>query len=87
MAIHLATRGYIHCLATDSHDARSRNALQVQRTAETIEELIGPQNLQIISRQNPIRLLRNEALLPMDKLVGEATAPKKSKWRFWKKAG
>jgi protein-tyrosine phosphatase len=87
MAIYLASRGYIHCLATDSHDAKSRNAIQVQRTAETIEELIGPRNLQLISRENPIRVLRNEALVPMDKPVSEATAPKKSRWRFWKKAG
>ena len=85
MAIYLASRGYIHCLATDSHDARSRNAIQVQRTAETIEELIGPRNLQLISRQNPIRVLKNEVLVQMDKPVGGATVQKKSRWRFWEK--
>jgi protein-tyrosine phosphatase len=67
MAIYLAARGYIHCLATDSHDSISRNAIQVQRTAETIEELMGPRDLQIISRENPIRVMRNEALMSMEK--------------------
>ena len=66
MAIYLAGKAYIHCLATDSHDSKSRNAIQVQRTAETVEELIGPRNLQLISRENPIRVLRNEDLKSMD---------------------
>jgi protein-tyrosine phosphatase len=62
MAIYLASMSYIHCLATDSHDARSRNAIQVRRTAESIEELIGPRNLHLIAKENPVRVMRNEAL-------------------------
>ena len=84
MAIYLASRGYIHCLATDSHDAKIRNALQVQKTAETIEKLIGPRNLRLISRYNPIRLLHNEVLKPMETADIQATVKKKRKWRFWK---
>jgi protein-tyrosine phosphatase len=87
MAIHLATKGFIHCLATDSHDARSRNAIQVRRTAESIEELIGPQNLHLISKANPVRVLRNEALISMQKSENVAITPKKRKWMFWQKSG
>ena len=83
MALYLATKGFIHCLATDSHDAKSRNARQVQRAAETIEQLMGPRNLQLISRENPIRVLRNEALKSMEGQEIQATVTKKRKWRFW----
>jgi protein-tyrosine phosphatase len=84
MAIYLANKAYIHCLATDSHDAKSRNATQVRRTAETIEELVGPRNLQLISRENPIRVLRNEALKSMESQGIQVTVKKKRKWRFWR---
>jgi protein-tyrosine phosphatase len=84
MAIYLAGKGYIHCMATDSHDAKSRNALQVKRAAETIEELIGARNLQLISRENPTRVLRNEALKSMESQGIQVTVKKKRKWRFWR---
>ena len=81
MAIYLAAKGFIHCLATDSHDSKSRNAMQVQRAAETIEELMGPRNLQLISRENPIRVLRNEALESMEKTVSAARVKKIRRFR------
>jgi protein-tyrosine phosphatase len=87
LARYLASKGYIHCLATDSHDTRNRNAWQAQLAAETIEQLIGPHNLQIISRENPMRVLRNEPLTSMDKPDSEANPPRKRKWMFWQKAG
>jgi protein-tyrosine phosphatase len=87
MAIYLANKAYIHCLATDSHDSKSRNAIQVQRTAETIEELMGPRNLKLISRENPIRVLRNEKLKSMEKTELSVPTTKRRKWRFWQKSG
>ena len=84
MAIHLATKGFIHCLATDSHDAKSRNAIQVRRTAESIEELIGSRNLHLISKENPVRVLRNEALESMERPAIQTAVKKKRRWRFWK---
>ena len=86
-AIYLAGKAYIHCLATDSHDSKSRNASQVQQTARTIEELIGPRNLQLISRENPIRVLRNEALESMEKTELSVPVTKRRRWRFWQKSG
>ena len=84
MAIYLATKGYIHCLATDSHDANNRNARKVRRATEKIEHLIGRRNLHIISRENPTRVLRNEALESMERLESRGTVTKKRGWRFWR---
>jgi protein-tyrosine phosphatase len=84
MAIYLAGKAYIHCLATDSHDSKSRNAIQVQRTAETIEELIGRPNLQLISKENPIRVLRNDKLKSMEGRGIQVPVKKKRSWRFWR---
>jgi len=87
MAIHLAVGGYIHCLATDSHDAVHRNAARVRSAATMIEKLIGRRNLYRISRKNPYRVLRNEALIPMQRSEKAGLSSKKSKWRFWAKRG
>jgi protein-tyrosine phosphatase len=80
MAMYLAARGYIHCLATDSHDAAHRNAGQVQMASAKIEELIGLRNLQIIARENPIRVLRGDPLMSMEK--SESTGSVKKIHRF-----
>jgi tyrosine-protein phosphatase YwqE len=80
MAMYLAVRGLIHCLATDSHDAKSRNAAQVRLAAARVEEFIGQRNLRLISRENPIRVLRNEPLMSMEK--SERTACVKKVRRF-----
>ncbi len=76
MAVYLATRGYIHCLATDSHDAAHRNANQMPRAAAKIEKIIGLRNLQIISKNNPNRVLRNETLKAMEKPESAARVKK-----------
>jgi hypothetical protein len=45
---------------------------------------MGRRNLELISRENPIRVLRNEGLKSMEKQEIQATVTKKRKWRFWK---
>ena len=83
MAIYLAGKAYIHCLATDSHDSKNRNAIQVQQTAKTIEELIGPRNLQLISRENPIRgCCETRALKSMDSQGVQVTVKKSGSGGF-----
>jgi hypothetical protein len=52
--------------------------------AAAIEELMGPRNLQLISRENPIRVLRNEALENMERQEIQGTVTKKRKWGFWR---
>ena len=81
MAVHLATKGYIHCLATDSHDAAHRNANQMPRASAKIEKIIGLRNLQLISKINPNRVLRNETLESMERPESAAHVKKIRRFR------
>jgi protein-tyrosine phosphatase len=83
MAHHLADSGYIHCLATDSHNPQERHAAHVHLAAAKIEEVIGRKNLQRIAKENPLRILRNTHPMPMMKPYLKSELKKKSKWRFW----
>jgi hypothetical protein len=47
---------------------------------------MGPRNLKLISKENPIRVLRNEALKSMERGAGEAIVSKKRKW-WWQQRG
>jgi protein-tyrosine phosphatase len=80
MAIYLASKGFIHCLATDSHDAIHRNPSQTQTSSAHIEEHIGMRNLRLIAKENPIRVLRNETLKSMERR--EIKAPEHKIHRF-----
>jgi protein-tyrosine phosphatase len=83
MARHLADSGYIHCLATDSHNPQERHAAHVKLAAAKIQKLIGRENLQRIATENPLRILRNTHPLPMMKPASKTEVKKESKWRFW----
>jgi protein-tyrosine phosphatase len=83
MALRLADSGYIHCLATDSHNSLERHAAHVRLAAAKIEKVIGRENLQRIASENPLRILRNTHPLPMKKPDPKAAVKKASKWRFW----
>lgn len=83
MAHRLANRGYIHCLATDSHDPQQRHAAHVKLAAAKIERVIGPENLMRISWENPLRVMRSANFLPMTKQEPKTKEKKQSKWRFW----
>jgi len=65
LASYLAAKGYIHCLATDSHDADNRHAGNVQRAAREVENLVGPRNLRLLAMENPARVLGGVPLAPM----------------------
>jgi protein-tyrosine phosphatase len=81
MAIYLASKGFIHCLATDSHDAVHRNPSQAQTASNRIEELIGLRNLRLIANENPIQVLRNEALKSMERQEIQASEHKIHRFR------
>jgi protein-tyrosine phosphatase len=83
MAHYLAESGYIHCLATDSHNPQERHAAHVKLAVPKIQKLIGPKNLQRIASENPLRVLRNTHPLSMMKPNPKTTVKKESKWRFW----
>lgn len=83
MAHYLAESGYIHCLATDSHNPQERHAGHVKLAAPKIQKLIGRENLQRIASENPLRVLRNTQPLPMMKPDPKKEVKKGYKWRFW----
>ena len=82
-AMYLATKDYIHCLATDSHNPQKRHAAHVRLAAAKIEKVIGRENLQCIASENPLRILRNTHPLPMMKPDPKTQVKKESKWWFW----
>lgn len=65
-ARHLAHKGYIHCLATDSHDTQARSPAMVRRAAAAVAQLAGRKNLARLAIENPARVLRDEPLLAME---------------------
>jgi hypothetical protein len=44
---------------------------------------MGPRNLHLISKENPVRVMRNEALKSMEGQEIPATVTKRRRWRFW----
>ena len=80
-ARHLAREGYIHCLATDSHDHRNRSAIIVRKAATEINAQIGAANLELLSNGNPGRIIADRPLETM------ADTPERSKavtvWKHW----
>lgn len=80
-ARHLAREGYIHCLATDSHDHRNRSANVVRRATAEINAQIGAANLELLSNGNPGRIIADRPLETM------ADTPERSKavtvWKHW----
>ena len=62
----LAIQGKIHCLASDTHDIRYRHIGSVNKATVEIEKLVGPENLRLLSIENPARVLHSEKLLPMN---------------------
>ena len=82
LARYLAAKGYIHCLATDSHDADNRHAGNVQRAAREVKNLVGPKNLQLLARENPARVLGGEPLVPMSRQNPQDTPKSKRRLFF-----
>ena len=62
----MALKGFIHCLATDSHDVKNRHAGHVRAIAVQLKSLIGIENLKRIALENPARVIQGETLLEMD---------------------
>ncbi len=56
-ACYLAEKGYIHCLATDSHDTIQRHPGNALMACDKVRKLIGPENERLLSVVNPERIL------------------------------
>jgi protein-tyrosine phosphatase len=62
----MARKGFIHCLATDSHDLKTRNAGNVHEISMHLEGIIGADNLKRIAVKNPRRVVQGKDLLNME---------------------
>jgi len=79
----MAETGQIHCLATDSHHPEWHNPARIQSATAKLHVMIGQENLQRITTDNPLRVLNGEVLQPMTVSSEMSGRSKKRWWRFW----
>ena len=79
----MAGNGQIHCLATDSHHPGWHDPAGMQAATAKLRALIGHENLQRITTDNPLRVLNGEVLQPMTVSGAMSEENKKRWWRFW----
>ncbi len=79
----MAETGQIHCLATDSHHPGWHNPAKMQAATVKLRAMIGQENLQRITTDNPLRVLNGEVLQPMTVSDAWSEENKKRWWRFW----
>lgn len=64
----LLTNGYVHCLATDSHDLQYRSPKMVKKGLEMLKKMIGEEKTRALAVENPARILDSKTLtLPQPK--------------------
>jgi hypothetical protein len=79
----MAASGQIHCLATDSHHPGWYRPAKIQATAAKLRKMIGQENYQQITTDNPLRVLNGDVLLPMKKPEKITERRKNRWWQFW----
>jgi protein-tyrosine phosphatase len=79
-ALLFAEKGCLHCLATDSHDSRRRCPDMVSRTAEAVGAFVSREELQLLLKENPERVLRGQE---MDAVLLKRTAGTARAGRRW----
>ncbi|MFQ5486075.1 MAG: tyrosine-protein phosphatase, partial [Desulfobacterales bacterium] len=81
-AEYLAQKGYIHCLATDSHNTRFRHAGHVEDAARMVELQVGRENLDLLGRKNPARVLKDIPLEAIAAFESPAVRKRKKRWQW-----
>ncbi len=79
----MAGNGQIHCLSTDSHHPEGLNLHKMQVETVRLCGIIGQENLQRITTDNPLRVLHDEAVQPMKKCAAMTGMRKKRWWQLW----
>jgi protein-tyrosine phosphatase len=79
----MAENGQIHCLATDSHHPEWHNPASILAATAKLLALIGQENLQRITTDNPLRVLNGEVLQPMTVSGAMNGASRKRWWQAW----
>lgn len=80
-AMHLLKKGYIHLLATDSHDPAHRHPGTSGKAIQVLEKIIDTETLARITRINPDRLIQGEPLENPEPV--RAKGPAKGGRRWW----
>ena len=77
--------GWIHCLATDSHSQRDLDSFEMQAAKDTLRDLIGPDNLRLLTFENPMKVLCGEVPRAIKKVDLAEKRKKARSWQFWKR--
>lgn len=73
----LAKKGYIHCLATDSHTPHDpRGPDSISRARKRVQDLVGTKDLELISKENPARVLSGDPLVDVG--IGKTARERKT---------
>jgi len=78
----MATNGWIHCLATDSHHPDGHTPERIQAATAKLRKMIGQENIQQLTVDNPSRVLSGKPLQPMRPSAAMSGRRKKRWWRF-----
>ncbi len=79
----MVRNGKVHCLASDSHHPGGQNAARMKAVKTKLGKIIGQENLQRITVENPLRVLRGETLRSMNMSGPIVGKRKHAWWRFW----
>ncbi len=78
-----ARKGWIHCLATDSHNPHFPSGEQIQMAGNALARVIGIDNLRRLTIENPKNILGDQTVQPMTIIDTMVKKPKKQWWRLW----
>lgn len=80
-AFYLLKKGYIHFLATDSHDPLQRHPGNALKAVKVLEKTIDAKAIEILTRINPEHVINGE---PLEKTASVDFLPKSRKrWRWY----
>lgn len=61
----MLTHGYVHCLATDSHDFQYRSPKMVKKGLEILRKVIGEEKTHILAIENPTHIIDSKTITPL----------------------
>jgi protein-tyrosine phosphatase len=80
-AFYLLKKGYIHFLATDSHDPLQRHPGNVQKALQVLEKTIDAKTVEILTRINPENVISGSPLETMDSI--DFLPKHRKRWRWF----
>lgn len=82
-AYFLAQQGWVHCLATDSHNDATRGPETAVANMDALRDFFGPENLSLLSLENPTRIMKSKSLI--NPVPVKAKAHKRWRWPWSRK--